>query len=205
MRRPLLGAVLAAAMVTPVLAQNPAIDSTANPAEPAIVRWLGLVAGGAADQAYSEASIRFRTRITQSAWRDWVTGNTARFGEAGPRRTIELTFGHDEAPLPELDWVRVVYARNRALGGRIFERVIAVSDGDDWRIADFAAWPDAEAVVSSGSLLPVPFAFGYAGAFLPGFLHGRFGRRPRPGTPPSAGRPTARANPATFPKKPPPG
>jgi hypothetical protein len=197
-------AVLAAGLggAVPLDAQQTA----GGEAERAIVEWLALVNGGDATQAWNQASFRFQYRIGQRSWQEWVAAYPTRLTGLGSRRTIELTLGRDEPPLEPLEWARVVYARDRAAGGRVFERVIALREGDDWRVADYQTWPDDKAAVTNTSLLAVPYRSGYAGQFLPhGYWRGgRLLRRiPRQPPPPAADRPSARANPTTFPRRPP--
>ncbi|MGE0440745.1 MAG: DUF4019 domain-containing protein [Gemmatimonadales bacterium] len=177
-----------------------------------MIRWLGLVAGDAADRAREQASPLFRDRITSLDWGYWVFHNHQAVAEgAARRRVVESTSAIDQPPLPEIQWARVVFARERPRGGRLYERVIALVENGRWRVADYVTWVDAEGIVTSTGVDPIPFQFAYDAWYLPGhYLSGRYfrghpGRGADRTPPPGAGpkRPTAVANPKTFPRKPP--
>jgi hypothetical protein len=172
-------------------------------AGPAIDKWLKLVHGGAAQGARQTASLRFQYRVPENPWQSWVDKSGSTLRELRPRRAIETAMGRDEPPLEQVDWVRIVYASERPSGGKVYERVVAVREDDGvWRVADYAAWPDPEAIVNNAALETIPYRFyyfpgdfryGWRGAFIDGH---------RPPEPP-ADRGSARANPRTFPRRPP--
>lgn len=175
-------------------------------AKATITRWLGLVSGGTADITWNEASPFFQYRITELQWRDWVHANASQLSSAGPRRDLEFSVGHDEPPLAPLNWVRAVYARTRPAGGRLIEQIVVIEDGGRWRVAHYGAWMDNLALVSNGSIFPVPYNLQYRGQYtfseFPWRSH--VGRPFPPTAPPPAERPSNVVNPRTFPKRPPP-
>lgn len=171
----------------------------------AMTRWLALVADGGADAAWQQASPRFQARIEASDWGAWVRNNRRNVAEAsGARRVLEFTVGRDEPPLPPVEWARAVFARDRGRGGRFLDRVTVVFEQGAWRVADFATWADGQALVTSGSVDVVPFAFSYDGVFLGGFYRGRFRIKPPPPPEPAPPPASNRANPRTV-SRPPPG
>lgn len=175
-------------------------------AEATITRWLLLVSGGAADEAWNEAGPLFQNRITELGWRDWVRAHADLLRAGGTRRETEFAVGQDEPPLAPLHWVRATYARDRPGGGRIFEQIIVLEEDGHWRVAHYGAWTDAAAVVSNASLAPVPYFLGYRGQYtFTEFPWRVISARPRARVdPPAAERPRNVANPTTFPRRPPP-
>ncbi len=202
--RAILSWVVLATVVPTITAAQSAGDREAGQA--VIIQWLGLVANGAADQAWEQASPLFQYRISQSAWRDWVRAASAKLGAAGARREVEMAVGHDEPPLDPLDWIRVTYARTRPQGGRVFEQIILLNENGYWRVSHYGAWCDGGAVVSGGSLFPVPYELAYRGqlTFREFPWRVRMGRPHGPGAPAPPPPPVTVVNPRTFPKRPPP-
>jgi hypothetical protein len=187
----------------PAIAQTLAVTGIEE-AGAAVGRWLDLVRGGAAEAARQSASERFQYRIPENAWRNWVDRSAGALRELRARRPVETAMGRDEAPLEPLDWIRVLYASERPAGGRIYERVLAIREDDGaWRIADYAAWADPEAIVTNAAIEAIPYRFYYFhDDYHRGWRHWLFGGGPRPPDAPPV-RGSTRANPKTFPRRPP--
>ena len=203
--RAIVGAAIGisvAVAVGPVRAQE-SVDRAA--VQSVIGQWLGLVRDGAWQQAWDQASPFFQYRITAGDWRDWVRAANAELTAGSPRREVEFTVGHDEPPLVPLTWVRAVYARDRVAGGRVIEQIVVLDDGGRWRVAHYGAWTDQDAIGHGGSLYSIPYFLPYRGQYS--FTEFPFSWRaagaPIPAQP-VAPRPINIANPATFPKRPPP-
>jgi hypothetical protein len=187
----------------PASAQTLAVSGVEE-AGAAVSRWLDLVRGGAAEAARQTASARFQYRVPENAWRHWVDKSTGGLRELRPRRPVETAMGRDEAPLEPLEWLRVLYSSERPDGGRIYERILAIREDDGvWRVADYAAWPDPEAIIHNSALESVPYRIHYFPYdYRLGWRGWLIGGGSRPPEPP-VDRGSARANPRTFPRRPP--
>ena len=191
------------AVAGPAAAQEPA-GKILEEATPAIESWLNLVRGGGGETALLRASARFQYRVWQNPWRTWVDKSAPSLRELRPRKAIETSIGQDQPPLEPLQWVRVTYSSEWPSGGKVYEQLLAIREDDGvWRIADYAAWPDPEAIMHNAQLETVPYrSYYYPGFFVHGW-RGRFvdghGQEP----PPPVDRGSTRANPRTFPRRPP--
>jgi hypothetical protein len=191
----LIGVTISGTAVPAASAQESVLDSL--DAGPAITGWLNRVRGGAGEATWGEAADRFQYRVNDRVWAHWVDRASSELRELRPRHVLQAAAGRDSLPLEAVDWVRVVFASERAAGGKILEQVVAIRDADSvWRVADYAAWPDPEAIVKNAALDPVPYGFGYLSRF---FIRDWRAHHPRPmgGRPPEPDR--ARA----APKRPP--
>lgn len=203
--RPILFIALALTIAESPNAGGQVTPPPADAADSVITAWLVLVTRGAAAESWSQASPRFQRRIDPAGWTEWVQAQRGRLGNGQPI-PLSATRTRSGSPHPEAEWTGITFAMSRAAGGRVLHQVWAArEDGHSWRVTDYAAWPDAQAVVNNAFLDPIPYRYAglargdvnwWAGPILP---------RPAPTPPRPAAAGTARANPATTRPRSPPG
>lgn len=152
----LFAAIPCAAQTTPrdsLLVRDPMVQQALRAAS----EWTSQVRGG--DPAtWSSASPRLRARVAEWIWRDWTSSHVNQWEGVGPARVVSLDAVTDSAGKPPGQWVGVILVHDRARGGKMFERVWMVREGNAaWAAVDYALWVDGPAMVTNAYVRPIPW------------------------------------------------
>jgi hypothetical protein len=144
---------LRAEKVDSLLAGEPIVQGALRSAS----EWTGHVRAGHPG-TWSSASPRLRARIAERLWQEWTSKHVPQWEGVGPARLVSLDWVIDEDEEPLVEGVGVVVVHDRARGGKVFERIWMVRQGNaDWAAADYALWVDGSATMTNAYVRPIPW------------------------------------------------
>jgi hypothetical protein len=152
----LFAALPCAAQTTPkdsLLAGDPIVQEALRAAS----EWTARVRAGELG-TWSSASPRLRARIAEWLWQEWTSKHVSQWEGVGAARVVSLDWVIDDAEEPPVEGVGAVLVHDRARGGKVFERIWVVRQGNaEWTAADYALWVDGAATMTNAYVRPIPW------------------------------------------------
>lgn len=150
----LRGALAMLALATPAAAQAPADDAARQ-----VEAWLGIVDAGRYAESWEGLAAPVRGMLTAAQWETTLRQARAPFSGAVARRTAQSA-----GPLPQPagappgEYARMTFATEFSGGAAARETVVAMKEGDAWRIAGYFIAPGPAAAASYAAPADAPYS-----------------------------------------------
>ena len=121
-------------------AQNGANAEAKQAAREAVSEWLELTDAGEFEASYDAASATMKDQVTREQWMQMSSQAEKQVGELQNRQFVQSQY---QESIPQLDGSTAVILMYQSTfeSGSLREMVVAVEEGDDWKVAGYRLMP----------------------------------------------------------------